>query len=366
LAYPEKTGGTQPISMETTDPAEGIAWQAEHSRRNGAPVTGRVIEALLPLLDGETAVGRRMAGWSGRILEAAMPLRIAGGLHWLFLSGTDRRLGPVYAGEVTDQAAIDRIVAEVVRDHDTALLPWFDGPPQTNEAGRSGALMGGLLWLSQQFGPGFELLEIGSSAGANTMIERYAYDLAGVKVGPEGSPVLIRPDWQGPPPPAATVNIRSIRGCDLAPIDLSDPEAALRLKSYVWAEMTARLHRLDAVIALAARRPPRIDHADAADWVEARLAEPQEPGTTRVLYHSIVWQYIPEDRRARITAAMEAAGAKATAGRRLAWLALETNRETFRHELRVRVWPREIDQGDGEPVLLGEAHAHGVWVKWAG
>ncbi len=352
-------GLQKPISMETADPAEGIAWQAEHARRNGAPITGDVVAAMLPLLDGATAVGRRMANWQGKVLESAMPLRLAGGLHWLHLSGAETRLAPVYAGTVRDQAAIDAIVGAVVHDHDAALLPWFDGPPQTNEAGRSAALMGGLLWLAQRLGPRFELLEIGSSAGANTMIERYAYDLGGVKAGAADSPVLIRPEWQGPPPPRAEVRIESIRGCDRAPIDLTDPAAALRLKSYVWAEMAERLERLDAIIRLAGEKRPRIDRADAADWVEARLAEPQEAGTTRVLYHSIVWQYLPPEGRARIEAAMAAAGARATAERPLAWLALETNRETFRHELRVRFWP-----GGEQAMLLGEAHAHGSWVRW--
>lgn len=350
----------KPISMETTDPAEGIAWQADHALRNNAPFTARVIAAMLPLLAGSTAVGRRMAGWQGRVLEAAMPLRLAGGLHWLHLSGADARLGPVYSGAIRDQDAIAAVVEAVVRDHDAELLPWFEGPPQTNEAGRSAALVGGLLWLSSRLGPRFELLEIGSSAGANTMIDRYAYDLAGGRVGPADSPVLIRPEWRGPPPPSAAVEIASIRGCDVAPIDLADDGAAMRLKSYVWAEMTERLHRLDAIVRLARQQRPRIDRADAAEWVEARLAEPQEAGTTRVLYHSIVWQYLPPEGRARIEAAMAAAGARATAERPLAWLALETNRETFRHELHVRHWPGGEDQA-----LLGEAHAHGLWVRWS-
>jgi hypothetical protein len=95
---------------------------------------------------------------------------------------------------------------------------------------------------------------------------------------------------------------------------------------------------------------------DAGEWVDERLAAPQEPDTTRVFYHSIVWQYLPGETRARITSAITAAG---EAGQRLAWIMLETNRETFRHELTVRHWP-----GGGEPVLLGEAHAHGAWVAW--
>src|SRR3546814_9352663 len=77
--------------------------------------------------------------------------------------------------------------------------------------------------------------------------------------------------------------------------------------------------------------------------------------------HSIVWQYVPEDQQMRVTAAMEAAGARATPDRPLAWIALEANRTVHHHELVVRHWP------DGEaPRLLARAHPHGAWVQWAG
>ncbi|HZV10918.1 MAG TPA: DUF2332 family protein, partial [Novosphingobium sp.] len=92
-----------------------------------------------------------------------------------------------------------------------------------------------------------------------------------------------------------------------------------------------------------------------------RLATAQPDDSTRVLYHSIVWQYLPEPTKARITAAMEAAGARATPARRLAWLRLETNRTTFRHELRLRIW---AGAGEEEEAFLATAHAHGAWVEW--
>ncbi|MBU6268933.1 MAG: DUF2332 family protein [Sphingomonadales bacterium] len=347
--------------MEIADGLRALAWQADHSDRNGAHATARVIRGFVPLLDGATAVGRRMRDWPGLSLEDAMPLRLAGGLHWLLLTGRDDRLGPVYRGEVVDQDAVDARVAAVVRAHDALLLPWFDGPPQTNEAGRSASIVAGLLWLAGRVGARFELNEIGASAGCNTMIERYRYDLGGVSVGPDASPVVIAPEWRGPLPPVAPVDIVTIQGCDVAPIDLDDAAQALRLEAYVWPENHARLERLQAIIELARAKPPQVVRADAADWVERRLAEPQESGVTRVLYHSIVWQYLPVDGRARIEAAMAAAGARATAERPLAWVKLETNRATFRHELRVRYWP-----GDGEWALLGEAQAHGAWVEWRG
>ena len=337
----------------------GIRWQAEHCRRNNAPVTARIIDAQIPLMKTDTAVGRRIANWPGLPLEDAMPLRLAGGFHHMLLTGAEQRLVPVYRGDVTDQAAVDAIVAAVVADHDARLLPWLDGPPQTNEAGRSASFMAGLLWLSGRLGPRFELNELGASAGINCMMDRYRYNLGGMTTGPDGSPMRIKPEWRGSPPPDNPVEIVSIKGCDQAPIDLSDPHAALRVKSYVWPENADRIVRMDAAIALAAQRKPDVVQADALDWVLDRLAAPQSEGVIRVINHSIVWQYIPADKRAAITSAIKAAGATATRSKPLAWMMLETNRETFAHELSIRYWP------DGEAAaLLGQAQAHGAWVEW--
>ncbi|GEO00889.1 hypothetical protein NSE01_27210 [Novosphingobium sediminis] len=344
--------------MDWQDVAEAIRWQADHAAKNGAPCTARVVRAQLALLESDTETGRRLAHWPGKPLEDALPLRLAGGFHHLVLSGADARLAAVYLGELADQAAVDALILDLTRQYDAALLPWLDGPPQTNEAGRSASIMAALLWLSPRVGPRFEMNELGASAGVNTMMERYHYDLGGTEVGPVDSPMQIKPEWRGPAPKIAPVEIGAIQGCDRAPVNLADPAQALRLKSYVWAEVTERLARIDAAIALAGERAPDLVRMDAGDWVDQRLAAPLEAGTTRVFYHSIVWQYLPPETRARITAAITRAG---EAGQRLAWIMLETNRETFRHELTVRHWP-----GGGEPVLLGEAHAHGAWVAWHG
>ncbi|MEO6040973.1 MAG: DUF2332 domain-containing protein [Croceibacterium sp.] len=347
--------------MEITQVDRAIEWQADHAEQAGAPITARVVRAQLAIIGTDTMLAQRMNDWPGLSLEDAMPLRVAGGLHWLHLAGREPRLAPVYGGEVTDQAAVDAIVADVARDHDAVLVPWLDGPPQTNEAGRSANFMAALLWLSPRLGPRFELNEIGASAGVNTMIERYRYDLGGVRTGPADSPIQLRPDWRGPPPPPASVEITAIRGCDAAPVDLADPAQALRLKAYVWPDAPVRMARIDAAAALAKDHPPDLVRQDAGSFVADRLAAPQEAGVTRVIYHSIVWQYLPADTRAAITEAIERAGTAATEERPLAWLALETNRETFRHELRVRYWP-----GGAHAALLANAHPHGAWINWQG
>lgn len=353
--------------MDISNVERAIAWQADHATNNSAPITGRIVAALRVLLGSETRCGARMANWPGLSLEDAMPLRMAGGLHNLLLTGADDRLAPVYAGQITDQAVVDAIVLAVVRDHDARLEPWLDGPPQTNEAGRSGGIMAGLLWLAERLGPRFELNELGASAGINTMMDRFAFDLGGVTVGPQDSPMRIAPEWRGSPPPAGPVEITAIEGCDVAPIDLTDAAAALRLRSYVWAENATRLARIDAAVALAQQCKPRVTQCDAGDFVAARLAAPQAAGVTRVFYHSIVWQYIPAATRQRIEglieqAGMEQAGGAATPERPLAWVMVETNRQTFRHEIRVRFWTGGAQAA--EWALLGQAHAHGAWVEW--
>ena len=347
--------------MGITDVREAIGWQANHAEKADAPITGRIVRAELAILDTPTELARRMRDWPGLSLEDAMPLRVAGGLHWLHLSGVEGRLAPVYSGEVSDQAAVDAIVAAVAVAWDAKLAPWLDHPPQTNEAGRSSSIMAGLLWLSQRLGAKFEMNEIGASAGINTMMERYRYDLGGVAAGPADSPMQLKPEWRGPPPPAGEVEIVAICGSDIAPIDLSDPAEALRLKAYVWPDAPERMGRIDAAARLAAEKPPLLERKDAGTFVEERLEMPQQPGVTRVLYHSVMWQYLPESTRRSITVAMEQAGSRATEEKPLAWVRLETNRETFRHELAIRYWP-----GGAEAVLLSEAHPHGAWIVWRG
>lgn len=340
--------------------ADSFANQVAYCRANGAPITGRICAALLDLLRGEEggAVMERIRFWPGSPLADALPLRIAGGLHALHLSGREPALAPVYSGEA--EADVEGIIADALHRHEGELLPWLDGPPQTNEAGRSASFVAGMLWLAGQgLPPRFECLEIGSSAGINLMLPSYHYDLGGVEVGPKLAAMQIAPRWIGNPPPAGDIAFAALRGCDVAPVDLTDPAEALRLRAYIWPEATERFARMDAAIEAARAHKPDVAAMNAADFVEAELGRPQEQGTTRVLMHSIVWQYVPADQQARVAAAMEAAGRRATPQRALAWIALEANRAELKHELVVRFWP-----GTGEPRMLARAHAHGAEIEW--
>lgn len=338
---------------------EAYANQIAYCRNNDATVTARIVAGIAGLLDQSdtSAFLARIRGWQGAALADAVPLRSAGALHGLHLSGRAPELAPLYTGEQANDRAL---LGDAIRAHEAFLMPWLDGPPQTNEAGRSSNFIAGMLWLADQgLPPRFECLEIGSSAGINLMIDRYRYDLGGVTVGPDDPVMAFAPEWRGPPPPDRPIAFTSLKGCDVAPLDLADPAQALRLRSYVWPEHAVRFDRIEAAIAATQAKAPDLMKMSAADFVEQQLAVPQAEGTTRVLMHSIVWQYVPQDQQQRIARAMEAYGAKAGPDRALAWIALEADRTLLRHSLVVRFWP-----GGDAPRLLAAAHAHGAWIEW--
>lgn len=337
---------------------EAFRIQAAFCRALDAPLTAAVCDALAEALTAESRTGARVLGWAGQPIADALPLRLVGGLHALHRAGADYPLSRLFDGKVRDDSAAAALLRGTLARHDAALLPWLDGPPQTNEVGRSGALMTGLLHLAERFGSRFELLEIGSSAGLNLVMDRFRFDLGGVAAGPADAALSIRPAWRGSPPPSAPVTIVATRGVDILPLDLADEDAVRRLQAYVFVDAPERQARLERAIALVRAHGVTLDQGDAADWVDARLAEPQEPGVTRVLIHSVVWQYLPVETRSHIREAMIAAGARATRERPIGWVMMEPDRDLGRHEVRVRGWP-----GDRGMRMVALSHAHGTWVE---
>lgn len=335
--------------------------QVAYCRDNDAPITAAICQALAKLIDGERGgtVMLRIRKWQGPALSDALPLRIAGGLHALHLAGDEPALDPIYRGLSPTNAS--ELVVDAIERHEAFLLPWLDGPPQTNEAGRSSGFAAAFLWLVDQGLPDqLALYEVGSSAGINLMMRRYRYDLGGVAVGPSTARMRLAPEWRGDPPPESEFDIVEALGCDVAPLDLTDPAQALRLKAYIWPEQAERVARIELAIAAARRMPPDIARQSGAEFLANVLARKPQPGVTRVVMHSVVWQYLALAERDRITALIERAATRASEDTPLAWVSLEANRDTHRHELTVTYWP-----GGEMRLKLATAHPHGNWIEWA-
>lgn len=354
------------VAMEEQDsPHErvrgALRWQADYCGRSGSPIVGAVCGALAEVLDEGSVTGRRALGWTGDPIQDALPLRLAAPFHALHRAGRAPALDPIYHATDLSPATVEAAVAAVLSDHDAEIAGWMDGPPQTNEPGRSAVLMAGLLAVAAEYPriSGFELLEIGSSAGLNLMIGRYGFDLNGLRFGPEDAAITIAPEWRGLGPPDRPRWIDSAVGCDIAPIDLTDKAQADRLLAYVWPDQPGRMARMEAAVAAAQAAPPRLEQGDAADWLKEQLRKPQAEGQARVLMHSVVWPYLPEKTQLKIEALMAAARSRATPTKPLAWISYEWGPHREPHELRLRSWP-----GLGINRLLAYAHPHGAWIEW--
>jgi hypothetical protein len=357
---------------EASDPWFGLdrafEFQIAASRALGSDFSALVMRVVLDDVHAGgpfAALVEPWAGWdAGRLIAAAAPLRLLGGLHYLVLSGAAPALAAEFpaARPRTDAEALRRRIAEAGVEHAARLAEFSRSPPQTNEVRRSLCLIGGFLTLARETGLPLRCLEIGASAGLNLNWDRYRYDLGALGGwGDPASPVTIGGEWEGAAAPFdVKAEVAERAGCDRAPIDLSDPDQALRLEAYVWADQADRLARLRGAVALARRFPPPIAAMDAGVWA-LETARPK-PGMASVLYHSVVWSYLSDETRAAIQDSVRIAGESASADAPFAWLRMEPSMAgaSGAMEVRLTTWPGGVERG------LARVHPHGAKVLWLG
>lgn len=299
--------------------------QAGFCRFLGSPFMEALCTVMAADIEAGGPVARLTDGWPGDPRRDALSLRIAGYLHHSVLTGEAADLAAAYPA--SDPGWMMETIWPLARDWldrtEEAARAFLTSPPQTNETRRSIAMLPGFLSAAARFPGPMHLLELGASAGLNQNWDRFEYRAAGwQRTG--ASDVVIDTEWRGPPPEHldASLTIASRAACDQNPVDVADPAAAIRLKSYAWPDQPARLQRLDAAIALARETGVIVEKTDAADWLRAKLAARPETGLT-LIYHSVFLQYPPAETRRALIDMIEAEGATATEARPLAWVCLE-------------------------------------------
>jgi hypothetical protein len=324
--------------------------QAEACAALGSPLMHRLMTGLADRLEPGDPVTDRVLGWRGDPSARAdsVPLRLAGGLHALVLTGQDPELATAY-GNLTDDPTATAL-ATIAR-HPTFLLDWLNSPPQTNEVRRSAVLIASAHWLTARFGLPLVLSELGASAGLNLLWDHYALSVQGRTYGPANAALTLRPEWSGPLPPKARPTILDRRGVDLN--SLHPVTDHLRLLAYLWPDQPDRIARTRAALDLATQLRPQVDRANAADWLETRLAIPTE-GALHLIFHTVAWQYFPPATQSHALAALEAAGQHHPVAR----LSMEADGQSPGTVVALTLWP------SGETIALGRADFHGRWIDW--
>ena len=340
------------------DSVDVFLFQAGIARQMGSEFMARLFEATSRQLHVAPGTAQMIAEWPGDPRADNVALRLGGGLHALARKQATTGLAALYRNLDGD---FDQVVAEVMRQEDVAIAEWLRSTPQTNEVGRSAAIWAALLVAATRHPPTFELLELGSSAGLNLNLDLYGYELGGQRSGDPRSPVVLKPEWRGaPPPPPASINIRGARGVDLAPLDVRDAAARDGGAASGGRDAPARAAGGARARASAAGHPPAVDHGDAAAWIVNQLAVAQDQLVTRVVFHSIVLQFLSDAARTEVTEAIKAAGHRATAERPLVWIVFEWDPARKAAVLSLTSWP------DGVSHELATCQVHGGWIDWAG
>jgi hypothetical protein len=336
---------------ETEPLARRFKRQAVWCEQLGSPFYTVLLDHAAADLEDGGPVAAVLEGFHEEPGTAAVVLRFMSAVHRLVLDETIPELAAHYpsTGGDGDAEAAWPAFQRAVGEHGARIRELASRGCQTNEVGRSAALLGGFLEVAHRTGLDLRILELGASAGLNLRWDRYRYESPRGAWGDVGSPVRFEHVFEVPPPLHRSATVAERKGCDLNPIDPGSDEGALTLRSCVWPDQLARLARLDGAIEIARGHPVEVERLGAADFVERELANPREEVAT-VVYHSVFMQYVDRPSRDRIGAALERARQRATRSSPVHHLSLEPGADTF--EIRL----------DDE--VLGTSSAHGQDVHW--
>ena len=337
---------------------ERFRLQADYCRRAGSPLTAAVLDAAATDLLAGGPVAELMQPHEGDPPGSVPALRLAGALHRLVLERRVPELALHYPTVGGTPGEVGPVVRRVVADHLDELRELVRLPVQTNEVGRSSALLGALAVVQRHTGLPVRLLELGASGGLNLLVDRFAHEIADdLVLGDPTSPVrLVRP-WEGRHPEPLQPRVVERRGCDPAPLDPASAADRLTLTSYVWADQVHRFERLRAALQVAGEDPPVVERAGAAEFLQRQLATPRE-GVVTVVWHSVVRQYVEPAERDAVDGLVDGAGRRATRDAPFAHAWMEPERGEPRFWLGLRTWP------GGRRRTLAECQGHGPPVVW--
>ncbi len=347
----------------TTRMAGLVRDQAAACGKLGSPMYAELLDRVADDVEAGGVCADVLHGHEDDPGPSGLALRLAGSVHRLVLERRAGELATFYpsVGGSWDVDGGWPAFRRLLEEQPEAVREWLDRAPQTNEVGRASALYGGLLHLPDELRLPVRLFEMGASGGLNLLADRFCYvDESGTIHGDPTSGVRLEGAWRGRDLrawPDLAFTERS--GCDVKPVDARSTEGRLALTAYVWPDQQARHERLRGALALAGQHDYEVRRQGAADFVAGiELLD----GATTVLWHSVMWQYVPAAEQAAVSERVASLGEQATPQQPLVHLFLEPTRRSpgSRHEFLVvsESWPA------GERTVLGASVGHGLPTTW--
>ena len=308
--------------------------------------------------------------------EQAIPVLLFAAVHHALLAEPDAPLANHYPNLVAAPSTADPwptfrhfalMHADEIRDTVSTRHT------QTNEIGRCSLFLPALGLVEHEIGP-LSLIDVGTSAGLNLLIDRYQYDY-----GPSGS---VWPDRPGGtdgsvvlacavsgtvPVPTAMPVVAAAMGIDPKPIDVHDATEVRWLEACVWPDQLDRFQRLVAAVAIAREHGVDVRRGDAVDDLAAAVSEATQHGHPMVM-NSWVLNYLTPARREEYVAELDAIGSHTD----LSWVLAESPSQTSGLPIPTTAVPEDLTVlslvrwRDGTRIIqrLATCHPHGYTMRW--
>ena len=175
-------------------------------------------------------------------IQSALCLRLFGAVNRIAMASAAGWIDAYYPnrGGVTDVGAVVPAFFDFLTGHVETVREQMRAGVQTNDVTRAAPLSAAMNHVALATGLPLRLLEVGSSAGLNLLLDRYFVEGTTRPRGPEDSPLRLTGQFESGDPEAAVLRVAERRGCDLNPIDVHSAGSADLLRSFVWPEHVGR------------------------------------------------------------------------------------------------------------------------------
>lgn len=349
--------------------------QAKWCETLESPFTAALVRAFAADFTAQGIIYRLCKDWPTDPVNDALGLRIAGGLHFLVLSGKDKSLASKWPalGANWDISNSWDAGKRAIENNFNWFENFIKSPPQTNEVRRSAALYAGICAISKNWNGPIDILELGASAGLNQNLDSFDYELLGFKSSNQ-SGVKINTEWRGNEcADLANLKFRNRAACDQSPLDASNPDNALILQSYLWPDQRERLTRVSAAINIAQLNHTKVDKADALDWVKEKMNSRANDALT-IIFHSVFFIYPPEETKKAINEAIRNQILNSNDNAPLVWLRFENasalfetrDESNFDDGFILDYIEKPIGESSLNHRTLATLDPHCRWINWRG
>lgn len=210
--------------------------------------------------------------------EQRLPVLLLAGVHSMVLREPEHRLADWYPNLRADplpahHPELPATLTDFIRHREAPIADVIARRSvQTNEIGRCALLLPALALIGGEVGD-LAHLDVGTSAGLNTLLPRFSYRYDDEPVLGSSGPLLVCGTRGDGPTPTALPRVVASRGLDRHPLDIADDDDANWLQACCWPDQADRFERMSAAIVMARQHPPDVRVGDAVADIEPHINE---------------------------------------------------------------------------------------------